>query len=193
MQCPASRKLFAGFVWAVLTSGGVAAAEGLQAPEAAMVWPSWQARVTLTLTDPPLGGNVRSLRQAALLGDYYLHSHGNQPAARWRGGFRATSGVVLGHLGAMAMPFGQPAALLALAGDDGAARDSDLWPYVGLGYTGLAPRGGFSFSADVGLALRQPGAAPELGRALFGLRGWEGALRQVDLMPMLQLGVRYTF
>jgi hypothetical protein len=174
MQCPASRKLVAGVLWAVVAGG--AAAEGLQAPEAASLWPSWQARVTLTLTDAPLGGNSRSLRQAAVLGDYYLQSHGTDEGARWRGGFRATSGLVLGHLGATVLPVGQSAARLTLAGDD-AVREVDLWPYVGFGYSGLAPRGGFSFSADLGL----------------GLRGWERALGRVDLTPMLQLGVRYTF
>lgn len=174
MQCPASRQLVAGVFWAVVA--GTAAAEGLQAPEAASLWPRWQARVTLTLTEAPLGGNSRSLREAAVLGDYYLHSHGTDEGARWRGGFRATSGLVLGHLGATVLPLGSSASLATQTGDDG-VRAGDLWPYVGLGYSGLAPRGGFSFSADLGL----------------GLRGWERALGRVDLTPMLQLGVRYTF
>lgn len=146
----------------------VCAGEGLQTPEATQVWPQWQARVTLVLTDPAPGAAPRPLRQGAVLGDYYLHSHGQAATARWRGGFRATSGLLLG-------PAGAPG---ALAGDDaGPVREADLWPYIGLGYSGLAPRGGWGFSADVGL----------------GLRGWEGALRQVDLTPMLQLGVRYSF
>ncbi len=150
-----------------LALGGASAAEGLQAPEAGSLWPQWQARVNLVLTEPGPGGPARTLRQASVLGDYYLHSHGQAADARWRGGFRATSGVVFGPAGVV----GSQADGLT------AARDTDLWPYIGLGYTGLAPRAGWGFSADLGL----------------GLRGWEGALRQVDLTPMLQLGVRYSF
>ena len=58
--------------------------------------------------------------------------------------------------------------------------ERETWPYIGFGYSGLAPRGGWGFSADVGIALRQPAAAPELGRALLGLRGWESALRRFE-------------
>jgi hypothetical protein len=168
------------------------AADGLQAPDAAAVWPSWQARMTLTLTEPSWSGAARQVRQAAFLGDFYLRSHGTDAGSRWRGGFRATSGVVVGHLGT-AVLVGSSVTTQSVAADDAGLRDVDIWPYVGVGYTGLAARGGWGVSADFGLALRQPGAAPELGRALLGLRGWEGALRQVDLMPMLQLGVRYLF
>jgi hypothetical protein len=184
-----------GFLCAVLLalSQPASAADGLQAPDARAVWPSWQARLTLTLSDEPMSG-ARTLRQAALLGDFYWHSPAGDASARWRGGFRATSGLVLGHLGATVLPGSELGASFGLSSDEGtASRDAVVWPYVGLGYSGLAPRGGWGFTADVGLALRQPGAAPELGRALLGLRGWEGTLRRVDLMPMVQLGVRYSF
>lgn len=150
-----------------LVLSGASAAEGLQAPDASSLWPQWQARVNLVLTEPGTAGHARTLRQASVLGDYYLHSHGQAASARWRGGFRATSGVVFGPAGVVS----------AQADDPAGARDADLWPYIGLGYTGLAPRSGWGFSADLGL----------------GLRGWEGAMRQVDLTPMLQLGVRYSF
>lgn len=181
-----------GVLSLVLGTAGASAAEGLQAPDAAALWPVWQARMTVTLTEPAWAGGVRQLRQAAVLGDYYLRSHG-EPQSGWRGGFRATSGVVVGHLGAAVLPGRSSVAWMATAVDDVAGRDIDAWPYIGLGYSGLATRGGWGITADFGLALRQPAAAPELGRALLGLRGWEGALRQVDLMPMLQLGMRYTF
>jgi hypothetical protein len=185
-----------GFFPAVLVAlclQSASAADGLQTPDATAVWPSWQTRLTITLGEEPQSG-VRSLHQAALLGDFYWSPPDRQPSAGWRGGFRATSGLVLGHLGASALPGGQALSLFALTSDDSAAaRDAAVLPYIGLGYSGLMPRGGWGFTADVGLALRQPGAAPELGRALLGLRGWEGTLRRVDLMPMVQLGVRYSF
>jgi hypothetical protein len=182
MPCTADRLRRVAVLGLALVGSAGSTAEGLQAPEAALLWPSWQARITLTLTDPTPANSSRSLRQAAVLGDYYLHSHGGAASARWRGGFRATSGVVLGHLGAAVLPGGPATALSVVPGDDAVngrdlGRDNDLWPYIGLGYTGLAVRGGWGFSADVGL----------------GLRGWEGALRAVDLTPMLQLGVRYSF
>ena len=165
MSCTALRQPVLALL--VMALGGASAAEGLQTPEAASVWPQWQARVTLVLTEPGPGSGMRTVRQASLLGDYYLHSHGQAATARWRGGFRATSGMVFGPAG---MVGSQPDELAGV-------READLWPYIGLGYTGLAPRSGWGFSADLGL----------------GLRGWEGAMRQVDLTPMLQLGVRYSF
>ena len=189
---PSRQLLRAGLLAWVCAPMLAGASDGLQAPDAAAVWPSWQARMSLTLTEPSWSGAARQIRQAAVLGDYYLGSHRTDSGSRWRGGFRATSGVVVGHLGT-AMGAGSSVTTQSVAGDDAGPRDVDVWPYIGIGYTGLAARGGWGVSADFGLALRQPGAAPELGRALLGLRGWEGALRQVDLMPILQLGVRYMF
>jgi hypothetical protein len=183
--------VFAG----ILLAGAAPAADGLQAPDAS-AWPVWQARIHLGF-ETSAGGRAGTLRQAALLGDYYLHRQGDGDAsARWRGGFRATSGIVVGRIGAWTNPsaLGQGGStpwldMSAELPDAGA----EAWPYIGFGYSGLAPRGGWGFSADFGLALRQPGAAPDLGRALLGLRGWEDTLRRVDLMPMVQLGVRYSF
>lgn len=169
------------------------AAEGLRMPDPASVWPSWQTRLSLTLADAA-GSGAPVVRRAALLGDYYLSTPEADPAARWRGGFRATSGVVLGGLGPLAWPAGTSLGLSATTIDDaGGAAAGGFWPYVGLGYTGLAPRGGWGFSADVGLALRQPGLSVDGARAPAGLPGWEGTLRRFDLMPMVQLGVRYSF
>ena len=170
------------------------AADGLQTPDATALWPEWQARLTITLADEPMSG-ARSLRQAALLGDYYwTRPDAGTPSAGWRGGFRATSGLVLGHLGATVLPGSQALSLLALTSEEPLApQDATVRPYIGLGYSGLAPRGGWGFTADVGLTLRQPGNASELGRSGLGQRGWEGTLRRVDLMPLVQLGVRYSF
>jgi hypothetical protein len=154
--------------------GHAGAAEGFQLPDAETIWPRWQARAAITLAEAMQTGRTRGPSQAALLGDYYVSRQMSGTAAGWRGGFRATSGVVLGHLGAIAQPGVQ---LSVVADEPGSTRETDLWPYLGLGYTGLAPGGGWGVSADLGL----------------GIRGWERTLRRVDLTPMLQLGVRYTF
>ena len=185
-------------VHAVLTTAALAtvlsahAADGLQVTPVE-AWPVLQARVNLLLARPAPGRSPM-LQHAALLGDVYLERHGGDPDARWRGGFRATSGVVLGGIGpSVAAAAGDWSPSLLAVPQDGPAADRDVWPYVGFGYSGLAPRGGWGFSADLGIALRQGAAAAELGRAVFGLRGWEGTLRRLDAMPMLQLGVHYRF
>lgn len=168
------------------------AADGLHATPAE-TWPVLQARVNLMLSRADAGRAV-TLRQAAVLGDVYLERHGGHPDARWRGGFRATSGLVFGAIGASVSAVerdGSPSLLIVR--EEGVTVERDVWPYVGFGYSGLTPRGGWGFSADLGIALRQGAAAAELGRALVGLRGWEGTLRRLDAMPMLQLGLRYRF
>lgn len=173
-----------------LLSATTQAADGLQF-ELADAWPVWQARIHLGLEASAEGG-LRT-RQSAMLGDYYLQRHGNDDrSARWRGGFRATGGVVVGGLG---LP-GDPSTLFpgaTAAPAEWGLPERDAWPYIGFGYSGLAPRGGWGFSADLGIAIRQPAAAVDLGRAVLTLRGWDEAIRRLDPLPMLQLGVRYTF
>jgi hypothetical protein len=71
--------------------------------------------------------------------------------------------------------------------------EAAVWPYLGLGYSGLSLRSGLSLSADLGLVARQPAAASGLGRALLGQRGLDSALRQLDLSPMVRLGLNYSF
>ena len=66
-------------------------------------------------------------------------------------------------------------------------------PYLGVGFTGAAWRGGLEISADFGLVAERPGAAIGLGRALFGSQALDGALRELRLSPVLQFGVRYAF
>jgi hypothetical protein len=182
----------------LLAVGSVAAqaGEGLHWSDPATLWPNWQARLTLTLTDPAFGnvnGGTRSLRQAALLGDRYLLTHGTDADARWRGGFRATSGLVAGGLGLAGNVSLAPwsTQLQSLAEPQGT--EPKVLPYVGLGYSGLAPKFGFSVSADLGLVARQFSGASGLGRALVGQQGLESALRQLDLSPMVRLGLNYSF
>jgi hypothetical protein len=192
----AHRTFRAALVGVFVMAGAAEAADGLQPPAVDQAWPVWQTRISL-IVNQPLDGGARSLRQASWLGDYYLQRHGDDDAAaRWRGGFRATSGLVVGGLGGLPGLSTQSrvwsSSLLTVRDDPGEVERA-AWPYIGFGYSGLAPRGGWGFSADFGIALRQPAAAPELGRALLGLRGWESALRRFEPLPMVQLGVRYSF
>lgn len=171
--------------------GPAHAGQGLQV-DAATLWPTWQARITLTTSDPAFGG-VRTLRQAALLGDLYLMTHGDGPESRWRGGLRATSGVVAGGLGLAGTVSLAPWSTQLQSLAEPAAAELVARPYLGLGYSGLSERAGFSVSADLGLVARQPGAASDGGRALLGRRGLDSALRQLDLSPMVRLGLNYSF
>jgi hypothetical protein len=77
---------------------------------------------------------------------------------------------------------------LAVAGDNPAAM-----PYLGLGFTGSPWHGGLALTADLGLVAERPGAAGNVGRAVFGNQGLDGALRELRLSPVLQLGVSVQF
>lgn len=188
-----------GLVGMVSVAG---AAQGLSQPAADMLWPQWQARITLmtsgasTLALAPLaegGAAPRGLRGGALLGDYVFA----RPAF---GSFRASGGLMSGHLGGLPL-----ASTLAGGRFDVSVQRSttSAWlpgteapatlPYLGFGFSGGAGLAGLSLSADVGLVAERPEAAVGLGRALFGNQGMERSLRELRLAPVMQLGVRYTF
>jgi len=115
-----------------------------------------------------------------LLGDYYFS--GTRLGDPYRaGGLRATSGVLLG----------QRAAVL---GAPGAVQNTvnDLWaatPYVGIGWTSTSLRGGWGFSADLGLAARNANG----GLRVSATQPLDEALRELRLMPTIQVGVSYAF
>jgi hypothetical protein len=175
-------------------------------------WPRWQGRISLSTSAPVWGNGLerRDLGNPAagslsLMSDYYLTEPA--PGPKHAGGFRATSGIVIGpRAQAWAGPlpgaatgsafsasrrvFGQ--APTSLPGD-AAAIDTPSLPYVGVGYTGLSPRGGWSFSADLGVFSLSPSSAVKLGRVLGGSQGLDEALRDMRWSPVLQLGVSYSF
>ncbi len=168
-------------------------------------WPRWQGRLSLssTLSDPMAGSTSRD--SLSLLGDYYFVQQGLAPRSRYAGGFRATGGLFIGPRAATwsALP-ASPAELGS--GFSAQRRSFNLWspagtaddsgsssvPYVGVGYTGLnalrATGGGWSFSADLGLMALQPRSAVRLGQ-----QSLSDTLRELQLSPLLQLGVSYAF
>jgi hypothetical protein len=181
----------------LMASGAAAqAAEGLSIPESA--WQRWQARAALSTYD-----SSPRLAAASLVGDFYFRGFrlGDTGTA---GGFRATSGLMLGAgsalLGAAGVPsrmgsglsLGHLALSSVLPGMDPGDAGTTL-PYLGLGYTAIAAGSGFSFTADVGVVAQNPAGTPGLGRALFGTESLDAAFRNLRLTPVLQLGVRYTF
>ena len=175
------------------------AADGTQA------WAKWQGRVSIgTAADwrPALGIQdpaVYRPSSLSLFGDYYLSRSFTRAANA--GGMRATGGVILGPrslalaglpgagtggsfsigsrlLGAVPMPY---------SNDN--VGDTAALPYLGLGYTGLSARSGWSFSADLGLIAQSPGSVLRLGRG----QSLDDVVRELRLEPVLQFGVSYSF
>lgn len=165
-------------------------------------WPRWQARIGVATNAAPDASATWQINAGQLLGDYYwgqMRLGGSDGV----GGFRATSGLMLGQralpLGTPALASGQGASLtvsrgmrsaLSALGDAG----HEAWsaaPYIGLGYTGMSLRGGWGFTADVGLAT---GGGLRTGRdAELGAQGLDELLRELRLRPVLQVGASYAF
>ncbi len=167
-----------------------AAGEGVVESQA---WPRWQARLGVVGTSAPLGlhptgspDDKVSPRAAALLGDYYFTGSGFDPK-RVGGGLRATTGWLYG--GSLALDAGGTATGSAvsfwrgLAVDDVRARHAG---YIGIGYTGLLPRFGLGFSADLGLI------GSPLSPANHRLDS-DYTIRDIRLAPTVRLGVSYAF
>lgn len=154
---------------ATLGSAAATAADGLAPPRIAEVWPQWQARLTVsTLSLMPVSLAERDFPSTGL----------RLPAVD--GSLRATSGFLAAPRFSLARPPNETPAEAA--------------PYVGLGYVGLAAKGGWGLKADVGIVAESTGSLRS-GRAAFGNAGatWDGALRDLRFTPLLQLGVSYAF
>ena len=181
-------------------------ADALRA-DPAQRWSRWQGRLILGTSATPwrLGVEVPStkLSGASLMGDYYLSRPA--PGDTRLGGFRATSGLVIGPRGRLssiqpAASTGTPfsigtrplgSAALPFAGD--AAADTATVPYLGVGYSGLAARNRLSFNADLGLAGQGAGPAGRFGRSAGTSASLDDAVRELRLAPLVQFGVSYSF
>lgn len=189
----------------VATASLVAHAEGLKAPSADdLPWARWEARLAFTSPAPVwrsgLGGFDRgspAIGGASLMGDYYF-SRSLAPGGIATG-FRATSGLIVGPRTTLwtSRPGGIAANGLlttdrrfglSAPGLAGAEADTATLPYVGLGYSGLSLRGGWSVSADLGLVALTPRNGVKLGT-----QGLDELLREMRLSPLVQLGVSYSF
>ena len=187
-----------------LAAGAAQAADDskLQASDGSQAWAQWQGRVLIGTAAgwrPTLGLHDNAGQRPSslsLFGDYYLSR-----TLSGTGGMRATGGVILGPrslalaslpgagtggsfsignrlFGASAMPY-----------SNDSTGDTATLPYLGLGYTGLSARNGWSFSADLGLVAQNPGNVARLGRS----QSLDDVVRELRLAPVLQLGVSYSF
>ncbi|MBC7940072.1 MAG: hypothetical protein H7Z19_09970 [Chitinophagaceae bacterium] len=189
-----------GLVLSLVAAPWACAAEGLLAPSPDSLWLGLRARITVqTAAVSPLSltgladGGQRGLQGGAVLGDYFF-------ARPSFGGFRATSGVLMGsQAGAplLAATAGPRLGLAVTSGTNTAAGlGSENWaatPYLGLGFNSETRSGGLSLSADLGWVAEGVATGGSLDRALLGIQGADSARRELRLSPMLQVGVRYAF
>jgi hypothetical protein len=184
-------------------AGAVAAdGRGLVVDPERLSWLSLQARLQLSTESlaPSLGSFDSATlrpRSAALFGDYYV----SRPLFGSTGGMRLTSGVITGPRGAVfgpgqattPGPFGVSSASRGVGPSfaDANGEGTQTLPYLGIGYSGSSLRGGFSFSADLGLTA-QNGGNQRLVRSMMS-QTLDDTLRELRFTPVLQLGVSYRF
>lgn len=188
----------------VCMAGAAWAQQGLQLKPDRKAFTSWQGRLQLSQAQDGDGlsfdaRNGSRLLSANLLADYYLTGSGL--GAGTRGGLRATGGLMLGPMSLLqsssGVALGQGAAvspslsagrrsLSLLTGPD---REPNLsLSYVGVGYTSYSLRGGWAFSADVGVvgggasSLRLGNSAPQAELS-----------QDLRYKPVVQFGVSYSF
>jgi hypothetical protein len=157
-----------------------------------LAWARWQGRLSLGTASPI------KVSSASLMGDYYFGRSLVGPGSA--GGFRATSGLIFGPRTSLAA--GQPGFAAGSAFSIGSrlfgqaampytsdtTGDNATLPYLGVGYTGLSARSGWSFSADLGLVAQTPS-----GIKVIRSQALDDAVREMRLAPLLQLGVSYAF
>jgi hypothetical protein len=183
----------AAVVSTLVATHAFAAGDGLVADPDRVPWARFQARVLPSTAAPgwraELAPKERTgLRVASLgfVGDVYF---GAAATARDRSprGFRATSGIIVG----VRQPLLGALANAPIAGD--VIPDSTTIPYLGLGYSSLVAKSGWSFSADLGVVSRSPGNVVRLGRVFNGAQSLDDVVRDMRLAPHVQLGVSYSF
>ena len=194
---------------------GLAGADGgLKVDKIGGFWSATQTRLQInavvldtTLGTPaaaaPWAGTAPPVA-ASLAGDYYF-SKNLADAALPRSGFRASSallirqpGVSLSELAWSSRSMASFAApnRLSLASanpNDVSGQNVSALPYLGIGYSDYSLKSGWGFWADIGLVVQSPGSALGLGRTLAGSQGVDELVRELQLSPMLQLGVNYSF
>ena len=186
--------------------------DGLAANADQVPWARFQGRIAFAANSPLVHSSAASLEGSGLqmngvsvMGDLYFGTASGRASA---GGFRATSGIIAGARstlwGTPALApasgllsvdrrlFGPSAASLGYATDPNNDAGGTL-PYIGIGYSSLASRSGWSFSADLGLVSLSPGNAGRLGRVFGGGQSLDDVVRDMRLTPVLQLGASYSF
>lgn len=197
-----TRWMAAALLLGTLFAGPARADRGLVVDADQLPWPKLQTRIGLGMASPlgadlSLASGAVPLQGGRVLEDYYFS---NGPLmSRARGGFRATSGLLLGGRGPSLSLATVPrtgstltVSQQAVAGLGPDAEGNHAVPYLGVGYTGLSLKGGWGFTADVGLMALSPGQGLRLGRLVSG-QSLDEVVRDMQLTPVLQLGLSYSF
>lgn len=202
----------------LLLAAGIACADGgLKVDKIGGFWSSAPGQLQLNAlvletarrysgaTGADMGASAAPLA-ASVTGDYYF-SKNLADAAQPRSGFRASSALLL-------RPAGVPLSELAWSSRSMASFAApsrpllgyqaprlgeapepamNALPYLGIGYSDYSLKNGWSFWADVGVVMQSAGATGTLGRPLTGTQSLDDMVRELQLSPMLQLGVNYAF
>ncbi|MEO8082093.1 MAG: hypothetical protein ABI641_16275 [Caldimonas sp.] len=198
---------------ALATAAARADGDGLSADSRRAPWDHVQGRIAYATELPGqrtgfAGVETSGLkvRGVSVMGDVYFGD--DRSVGRVRGGgFRATSGLIVGAhdqlwgtsaaasayapVSVERRVFGQAPGLPRLLNDG--ATDSGTLPYLGIGYSRLTARSGWSFSADLGVVSLSPGNATRFGRVFGGGQSLDDVIRDMRLSPVLQLGASYAF
>ncbi len=203
IACAASALLPVAAAWA--------AGEGLSTSADRVPWAQFQTRIGYGTALPAWRASLAPADRSGLqvgginvMSDLYLF--GSRDAAHATvTGFHATSGLIIGArspwLGTSTAPangwlatdrrlFGSTVPPLASSSD--ASLDSTTVPYIGIGYTNLWPKSGWSFSADLGVVSQNPANVARFGRVVGGSQSLDDLVRDMRLAPLVQLGVSYS-
>jgi hypothetical protein len=208
----AAKWVVSGFIAALPVAAAWAAeGSGLTPNPDNLSWVRWQGRTSLDVQVPlaraDLGGTPVSglqVRRVSLMRDYYLTR--SLIGAGTEGGLHTTGGLIVnpGARSAGQAMFGvQPGAYTvahrsvgpgaAMLGIDTPPDASTTIPYLGVGYIGLSAKGGWSFSADLGLIALAAGNAVKFGRVFSGSQSLDDLAREMRVAPVLQMGISYSF
>ena len=196
----------------LVASGGASAGDegqGLAIKHEQAPWPRWQGRISVSSNSssfwrtPGFDQDTNRPVSLSLMGDYYFTR--SLPGLGNQGGFRATSGLIVGPRSqawsgqpgfgaATAFSLGNRLMLgAAPSSRDPSTESTTTLPYLGVGYTGLSTRSGWGFSADLGLLAQYPSNAVRFGRSFGSGQSLDDTIRDLRMTPMFQLGVSYSF
>ena len=202
----------AAVAFALTIADARAEGEGLAADADRVPWARVQSRIAAAPGAPGWRADLAPLERSGLqvggvgfLGDVYFGS--TQAERGSAGGFRATSGVLVGArsplLAGVSSPstgglfasdrrlFGASANPIVAPADP--SLESTTLPYLGIGYSSLAGKSGWHFSADLGVVSQSPGNVVRFGRVFGGAQNLDDVIRDMRLAPVVQLGVSYSF
>jgi hypothetical protein len=171
----------------------------------------WQGRLSLTSRTPSSwsasvsNSNFESGRvdSAFALADYYFSA---APGRERTSGFRASGGIGFARrgaawLGRMPLGAGSPqtgSSIGSAAFTSEGEPNSQAMPYVGVGYSGIYPKSGWGFTADLGLMGLSSSYAGATGlnadgAGAAGPQSVDSQFNQMRMRPVLQVGVSYSF